>query len=176
MSNYTVVKMAGVTIVYSETALSISEYAEIIEDRSRKAIMDTPLAIRLGAVLAYGLAGDLEKFKASRPAPSEEVEADLQAAKERLSGKALREVLSYLDGYDRSRSADALLQTTTGIHCTGTPTAFPVTDDDLARCVWLYKNSVAVRKGWKNVAGISEDWREISLNWKTHISANSRPK
>lgn len=176
MSNYTAVKMAGVTIIYSETALSISEYSEIIEDRSRRAIMDTPLAIRLGAVLAYGLPADLEKFKASRPAPSEEVEADLQAAKEKLSGKALREVLSYLDGYDRSKSADALLQATTGIHCTSTPTAFPVTDEDLARCVWLYRNSVAVRKGFKHVAGISDDWREISLNWKFHIGKNARPK
>lgn len=174
MLNYTVVKMAGVTIIYSDNALSITDYSKIIEDRSRNAVMDNPLAIRLGAVLAFGSPEDLEQFRASRPAPSEEVEEDLQAANEKLSGKALREVLSYLDGYDRSRSADALLQSATGIYCTSTPTAFPSTNEDMARCVWLYKSCVAVRKGFKAVAGLSDEWREVSLNWKTHVAKHSK--
>ena len=174
MPNYTVVKIAGVTIIYSDSAISISDYSTIIEDRGWMAVMDTALANRLGAVLAFGSPKDLEKFKATRPAPSKEVEEDLQAAKEMLSGKALREVLSYLDGYDRSRSADALLQSATGIYCTSTPTAFPSTNEDMARCVWLYKSCVAVRKGFKAVAGLSDEWREVSLSWKTHVAKHSK--
>jgi hypothetical protein len=171
MQTYTISMNGEVTLVQAQAGLALSDMTKILSLGPKGAVLDVALASRLGVILAFGLEKDLQAFKDSKPLAGERVRSEIMHA-ERSNVDCKNEVVSYLDGYERGQSADALLQASTGIQCARNQSAYPHDASDMGRCVSLYNRSAAVRNGFSKVSALCPEWKAIVAAWPMHLESH----
>ena len=154
---YSVEESNGVTIIRADS-VGLTTWASLVKGFSKTAVLDIGLANRIGAHTVIGSPTALQAYRASNPPACALVQRQLAEAALAFKGERLAQIFSYLDGYQRGASADALLAATAGLDCARNKLAIPHDNSDLARCARLYKNCAVVRQNFEKVRKVSSDW------------------
>lgn len=135
MSNYTLKKIDGVTILFAPNGLSIADLVTCLNSSGKDAFLDLELAKYLDANTVFGTQFALASMRQHLPEPGEATLIEAGNAKQLgLSESAIK----WLLGLDRGQSSETLFSMATGLDLrNGRQIALPHDADDFQRCVLL---------------------------------------
>ncbi|WP_347990073.1 hypothetical protein [Methylomonas sp. AM2-LC] len=158
---YTIKKIMNCRIVYG--AVPISEFAMLTQGYSKKAILSSSLASRIGATFVIGEPEDIDLLSQSTDLPvSESRQIDVSEAK--LAGLP-ETIITWLKIGERGLSSDAMCKAFFGIPSRA-GVNHPHDPDDFKRCMG-FLNSVPSSDKWRmnQLPDLSKEWKFLSNSW-----------
>lgn len=139
--------------------IPMSDMSMLLHGFSKKALMATDIADRIGASLVLGEPDDLEELRKMDLPVSEKRHADYLAATE----LGLHKVAMWLRTGERGASSNALCK-----HIFGVPKdardAHPLDPDDLRRCI-LFLDATEAHDKVSAMSGVSPQWTALAARW-----------
>lgn len=162
-SGFTVKLVHGCRIVFG--AVPASEFAMLTHGFSRKALMATDIADRIGASFVIGEPGDLEELRKLDLPVSEKRHADYLAAHQR----GLYDVAMWLRIGERGSSSNAMCKRLFGVPADA-GTSHPHDPDELRRCL-LFLDAAQAHDRVSDMADVSPEWRRLVGSWTEIVAA-----
>lgn len=155
---FTVRRINGCRIVYG--SVPVSEFAMLTQGFSKKAVMATDIASRIGATMVIGEPGDIEALRKAELAPSPLRVGQAEVAQNRGVPKG---VVEWLRTGERGLSSEALCQQLFGLpeDCGN---EHPVDYDDLQRCL-KFLDAAQAHDRIGEMASVSEGWKQLASHW-----------
>lgn len=153
----TIQNICSCRIVFGQ--IPASQMGMLTHGFSKKALMATDIADRIGALLVIGEPDDLEKLRRMNLPVSEKRQADYLAA----SKIGLLDVASWLRDGERGSSSNAMCKRIFGIPADA-GASHPHDPDDLRRCL-LFLDATEAHDKIAFMLDVSEQWGRLVASW-----------
>lgn len=161
-TGFTIKNICGCRIVFGQ--MPMSEVGMLTHGFSKKALMATDIADKIGALFVIGEPDDLEELRQMDLPVSEKRQADYQAA----SQLGLSKVASWLRDGERGASSNAMCKRIFGIP-SDAGTNHPHDPGDLRRCL-LFLDAAEEHDKVSLMADVSEEWKRLVCRWDELIA------
>ena len=156
-AGFTIKNICGCRLVFGQ--MPMSEVGMLTHGFSKKALMATDIADRIGALFVIGEPDDLEELRSMDLPVSEKRQADYQAA----SQLGLPKVASWLRDGERGASSNAMCKRIFGIPVDA-GSDYPHDPDDLRRCL-LFLDATDAHDKVDLMSGVSDEWQRLVSRW-----------
>lgn len=154
---YTIRTMCGCRLVFG--AIPASDFPMLAHGFSKKALMSTAIADRIGATCVIGEPADLEELGKMDLPVSEKRQRDYLAAYH----QGLTEVAMWLRIGERGASSDAMCKRIFGLP-SDAGASHPHDPDDLRRCL-LFLDATGAHGKVSTMASVSREWSSLASAW-----------
>ena len=156
-AGFTIKNICGCRLVFGQ--MPMSEVGMLTHGFSKKALMATDIADRIGALFVIGEPDDLEELRQMDLPVSEKRQADYQAA----SQLGLPKVASWLRDGERGSSSNAMCKRIFGIPADA-GSNHPHDPADLRRCL-LFLDAADAHDKVALMLDVSEQWGRLVARW-----------
>ncbi len=156
-TGFTIKNICGCRLVFGQ--MPMSEMGMLTHGFSKKALMATDIADRIGALFVIGEPDDLEELRSMDLPVSEKRQADYQAA----SQIGLDKVASWLRDGERGSSSNAMCKRIFGIPADA-GADHPHDPGDLRRCL-LFLDAAEAHDKVSLMVDVSEEWERLVCRW-----------
>lgn len=161
-TGFTIKNICGCRIIFGQ--VPASEIGMLTHGMSKKALMDTDIANKIGALFVIGEPDDLEELRKMDLPVSQERHADYLDA----SRLGLHKVASWLRTGERGLSSNAMCKRIFGIP-RAADSDYPHDPGDLRRCL-LFLDATEAHDKVHLMSDVSEVWQRLVPRWDELIA------